>query len=159
MTMESLALLIEPNASTSVDAIEAGMVAGFPRVEVPVFHHFGDGIYAREIRAVAGTFMTGKLHRTEHLNIISQGVIEVWVEGVHGPEQRRTITAPCAFVAPPGTRRVGLVHEDVVWTTVHANPDNVRDVEQLERLLIEPHVNTLLPHPDSPLTPEMACLG
>lgn len=157
--MESLALILESPTDTSVDVLEAGMVAGFPRVEVPVFHHFGDGIYAREIHAKAGTLMTGKLHRTEHLNIISQGVIEVWVEGVHGPEQRRTITAPCSFVAPPGTRRVGLVHEDVVWTTIHANPDNVRDLEQLEALLIVPHVNELLRHPDSPHTPEMACLG
>lgn len=101
------------------------------QIEIPVEHGFAAGIYARTIRIPAGTILTGKIHRTEHLNIISAGAIEVATE-----DGTRLIEAPCIFVAPPGTKRAGYTLSDTVWTTVHATHET--DLDRLEAELIAP---------------------
>lgn len=132
----------------SVDELEGMMRAELPAVEIAPIHHFAAGLYAREIRIPAGTLLTGKIHRTRHLNVVSAGEISVWSEG----ESVRRIRAPFTFVAEPGTRRVGFAHEDTVWTTVHATSET--DLDVLEAQLIEPHENPFLV--PSEATP---CLG
>lgn len=100
-----------------------------PSVSIPPKHYFADGIYAREIFIPKGTTLTGKIHKTTHLNIISQGDISVVTEaGV------RRVQAPCTIVSPPGTKRVGYAHEDTVWTTICGSDE--KDVDKLEALLI-----------------------
>ena len=100
-------------------------------VHIEPVHHYANGLYAREITIPAGTVLTGKVHKTEHLNIISAGRITVWTE-----QGMRTISAPFTMVSQPGTKRVGYAHEDTVWTTIHATTE--RDLEKLEAELIEP---------------------
>lgn len=129
--------MIEPS-TLCVDALEAAMLAE-PQVTIEPVHRFADGLYAREITIPAGTLLTGKIHRTRHLNIVSQGDISVWSEG----EPVRRIQAPFSFVAEPGTRRVGFAHADTVWTTIHATHET--DLARLEAQLIEPHDNPCLP--------------
>lgn len=136
-----------PAEGLSVDQLEAAMAA-FPQRPIEPVHRFADGLYAREITIPAGTLLTGKIHRTRHLNIVSKGEISVWTEG----EPVRRIRAPFSFVAEPGTRRVGYAHEETVWTTVHATRET--DLERLEAELIEPHENPLLPP-----NPERLCRG
>jgi hypothetical protein len=125
----------DPNAR--VDAIEDLMRSRLPQIDIEPVHWFADGIYAREITILAGTLLTGKMHRTQHLNIISKGSITVW-SAEHGAKR---IDAPCTFVASPGTRRVGFAHEDTVWTTVHATTET--DLDKLEVELIEPRVRRI----------------
>ena len=132
----------------SVDELEAAMRAQLPAVEIAPVHYFAAGLYAREITIPAGTLLTGKIHKTRHLNVVSAGEISVWSEG----EPVRRIRAPFTFVAEPGTRRVGYAHEDTVWTTVHATHET--DLEQLEADLIEPHENPFLSPVEAP-----PCLG
>lgn len=123
----------------SVDALEA-VIAALPadqHIEIPTVHHFADGVYAREITIPKGTILTGKIHKTRHLNIISAGRILVYNAG----EPTRELVAPCSFVALPGTRRVGLALEDTVWTTVHGTEET--DLDQLEAALIEPNTGRL----------------
>lgn len=103
----------------------------FPQTDIPPVHYFADGIYAREITIPKGTVLTGKIHKTEHLNIISKGEISVVTE-----EGNKRISAPFTFVAKPGTKRVGYAHEDTVWTTIHASKE--KDLEKLEIELISP---------------------
>lgn len=103
----------------------------YEQLKIEPVHYFYAGGYAREITIPGGTLLTGKEHKTEHLNILSKGSITVWTE-----DGMKRLTAPFTFVSRPGTKRVGLAHEDTVWTTVHANPDDLRDPEQLEELLI-----------------------
>jgi hypothetical protein len=113
-----------------IDALEAAMFEQ-PQVEIEATHTFADGLYAREIEIKAGTLLTGKIHKFEHINIVSKGSISVLTEN-----GAKRIEAPCAFVSPPGTKRVGYAHEDTVWTTVHALPNNVRDPERAEDFLV-----------------------
>ena len=102
--------------------------AGDP-VEIHARHIFAKGLYARQILIPAGTLLSGKIHKTEHLNIISMGEITVLTE--QGPMR---IQAPCTLVSPAGTKRIGLAHTDTVWTTIHATEET--DLEALEDQLI-----------------------
>lgn len=117
------------------------------QLPIPVFHHFADGLYAREITIKAGTILTGKVHSGEHLNIVSQGRIAVWTE-----DGMTIVQAPYTMVSHPGTKRVGFALTDTTWTTIHANPQNLDDLDALEAALIE---NT-----NPAITMEVAaCLG
>jgi hypothetical protein len=120
-----------PNHPTraQIDLLEAHM-RQLPPIELEPVHHFAAGLYARELRIPAGTLLTGKVHKTEHLNILSAGTITVWTE-----EGMRTLSAPFTLVSQPGTKRVGYAHSDCVWTTVHATDET--DLERLEAELVE----------------------
>ena len=65
-------------------------------IELEVIHHFAPGMYARELRIPAGVLLTGKIHKTEHLNILAKGRIEISNMG-----ESRQLTAPYTFVSPP----------------------------------------------------------
>lgn len=103
-------------------------ICKLPQSEVPVKHYFTDGMYAREMFIPANTVLTGAVHKTQHLCVISQGTISVLTnDGV------KTLSAPCTFVSEPGIKRVGFAHTDVVWTTFHATRETDLDklVEEL----------------------------
>jgi quercetin dioxygenase-like cupin family protein len=102
-----------------------------PQESIEPVHRFSEGVYAREITIPAGCVLTGKVHKTVHLNIISKGDITVWTE-----EGMKRIKAPFTLVSQPGTKRVGYAHEDTVWTTIHGTHET--DLEKLEQDLIEP---------------------
>lgn len=70
--------------------------------------------YAREMTIPAGTLVIGKIHRHEHLNIISQGRIAVSTE--FGTQY---LVAPCTFVSEVGLKRAVIAEEDTIWTTIH----------------------------------------
>lgn len=122
-----------------IDRLEAELIR-LPKATIEIIHHFAPGIYAREMRAPKGCAITGKVHKTRHLNIVSAGRLTVFNE----LGDLREISAPFAFVSEPGTRRAAIIHEDVVWTTVHPNSDNETDPEKLEALLVEDAQNPLL---------------
>jgi hypothetical protein len=116
-----------------VQAIVDGQMVA---LDIEPVHHFvkkeegGLGVYAREIRVPAGTSLTGKIHRTDHLNILSHGTMTVW----HDNEERMTISAPYTFISKAGARRFGYAHTDCVWTTIHGT--NETDLDKLEEELI-----------------------
>lgn len=123
----------------SVDLLEGAMAREPMRLTLEPVHHFAPGLYARELTIPEGTLLTGKIHRTAHLCVISSGDITVWTEG----EPAKRLVAPCTFLSGPGARRVGYAHRETVWTTLH--PTDETDLDRLEALLIEPHVNPYLP--------------
>ncbi len=120
-------------ARNAIMALEKGMIEcpekiledGRP-IELEAIHHFAPGMYARELRIPAGVLLTGKIHKTEHLNILAKGRIEISNMG-----ESKELIAPQIFVSPPGTKRAGYAHEDSVWITIHATEET--DLEQLER--------------------------
>lgn len=124
----SLAEPPEPSMREKIDRLEAYM-RDMPQREIDTVHRFGGGIYAREITIPAGTLLTGKLHKTEHLNIVSKGRIVVWTE-----DGMKEVAAPFTMVSRPGSKRVGYALEDTVWTTLHATTET--DLAKLETDLI-----------------------
>lgn len=115
-----------------IDRLEAEIYKR-PQVEIPVRHYFPSGLYAREIVIPAGIVLTGKIHRGEHLNIVSAGCIDVLTD-----DGMQRVTAPFTMVSRAGTKRVGYAHSETVWTTIHGNPDNETDLEILEARYIVP---------------------
>ncbi len=100
-----------------------------PQVELELEHFFAPGVYARQITVPAGVVLTGYIHKTEHLCIVSKGAIEIRAEG-----ETKLVTAPATFISKAGVKRAGYAIEDTVWTTIHAT--DCTDVPTLERELV-----------------------
>lgn len=99
--------------------------------ELPTEHLFAPGVYLRKCFIKRGDVVVGKLHKHEHSNIISQGIVSVLTEF-----EAATYHAYCMFTTPPGTKRALVALEDTIWTCVHLNPDNITDLDELEKLNI-----------------------
>jgi hypothetical protein len=109
--------------------LQAAKVIG--ETVIPTWHSWADGLVARTIRIDAGCLLTGGLHRSEHLNVCA-GDITVWTEG-----GMRRLTGYHVLPSQAGAKRVGMAHATTYWTSIHLNPDNVRDVAALEAMLID----------------------
>lgn len=129
----------DSEARGKILALEAAMLS-MPQVAIETTHYFAPGIYMRQVFIPKGTTVTGMIHKTEHMNILSQGNLMVWTE-----DGMKTLTASTVVKSLPGIKRVGHALEDSVWITVHHNPDNLRDVEQLESMLITNRFEDVLP--------------
>lgn len=99
--------------------------------ELPLTHTFTDGVYARTMFLPKGTFVVGKIHKHEHFNFISKGVVDVLTK-----EGLKRLVGPCQMVSPAGVKRAVHVLEDCEWTTIHANENNERDLSKLEEKII-----------------------
>jgi hypothetical protein len=104
-----------------------------PQIDCPLAHHYAPGLYAREIFIPAGTIVVGKIHKHAHINVISHGSAIVVTEF-----DRVRVVAPYTFVSQPGTKRSLIAETDLVWTTIHTNEDECRDLEAIESRLIAP---------------------
>jgi hypothetical protein len=65
------------------------------------------------------------------------GQLLIWDE-FHGWQ---LFECPCHGVTRAGTKRVVYAITDVVWTSVHFNPDNIRDIDELENIWLEKYEN------------------
>jgi len=94
-----------------------------------VRHHFGTGVYGRELHIPADNVIVSKIHRGKTMNIITQGIISVISEtGFH------TYEAPYVFVSDPFTKRVVISHEYTIWVTAHGTDKT--DLEEIESEII-----------------------
>lgn len=98
-----------------------------PQVQLRVETHFAPGIYARELHIPAGTEITGRVHRFENFNILSQG--EMIVTTDIGVEHVR---APYSCVSRAGTKRAARTLTDCIWTTILGT--NETDPEIIQKL-------------------------
>ena len=97
--------------------------------ESEVEHFFADGSYGRKMTIKKGTVIVGKIHKHSHINVISQGVIDVWTEF-----DRVRYEAPITFVSKPLTKRLVKAVEDTVWTTIHVTEET--DLDKIESEVI-----------------------
>jgi hypothetical protein len=126
MLQTSKRLLIEKTA------IVVRELAKLKQVECPVKHMFAPGVYLREIFMPAGSIVIGKIHKTEHFNIIESGRCLIR----HDDGEVETLQAPLTFVSKAGVQKILYIEEDTVWKTVHVTPET--DLVKLEEILIEP---------------------
>lgn len=127
------ALIVE--AEAKMKAMPPAEPGKLGRIEIPVFHHFAPGVYMREIRIPKGAKVIGKIHKTTHLNILSQGRLALAAANGGDP---RVVEASMVVLSEPGEKRLAEALEDSVWITVHPNPTEERDVKKLEdRLVVE----------------------
>src|SRR5690349_17051050 len=81
-------------------------LTGLPQVECPVWHHFAPGLYARKMLIRKGTVLTGAVHKTEHLCIISGDIDVTTDDGM-----RRITDSHAVLSSKPGAKRAGYAHE------------------------------------------------
>lgn len=93
----------------------------------PLKHTFAEGIYVREIRVPAGEVIVTREFKQSHATFLLSGEVSIVTSA--GFER---VTAPYSWITKQGVKRVIYTHTEVVWTTVHNNPDDERDISILE---------------------------
>ena len=108
-----------------------------PQVDCPVRHHFAPGIYAREITIPRGTVLTGAVHKTQNLAILSQGKLQLVTD-----DGTTIISAPHILTVMPGMKNAAYALEDSVWTNFF--PTEETDTDVLVELLTESKATDLI---------------
>lgn len=121
-----------------IEKIEAAML-NMDQIDCPVAHHFGPGIYIREVTLPKGGIIVGHAQRFEHLNVMLSGKIALIDNG-----EVRMLQAPMVFVGKPG-RKICYVMETCVWQNIYATEET--DIETLENTYLDKS-ETWLAHED-----------
>ncbi len=100
-----------------------------PQVDLKIKHHFSYGIYGREMFVPKGIMLTGKIHKTEQMNIILAGDLSVLID-----DKIVRVIAPYTWVAPAGTKRIMYANEDTRYIVIHGTHE--RDLEKIEEQFI-----------------------
>ena len=119
-----------------VERLES-IVNQLPQVDCPVRHHFAPGMYAREITIPKGTVLTGAVHKTQNLAVLSSGKLQLVTD-----EGTTIITAPHILTVMPGMKNAAYALEDSVWTNFF--PTEETDTDVLVELLTESKASELL---------------
>ena len=94
-----------------------------------ITHYHAPGLYGREMWMPADCLITGKIHKTEHICILSKGRVTV----ANGGESV-TYDAPATIISKVGAKRAIYAHEESVWTNFHAT--ELADPEEIEDEII-----------------------
>ena len=122
--------LITLDLRGKVEALQEEILQ-MPQASIVTTHTFKPNVYERAIRIPAWTVLTGAAHKTNYKVRLEKGTIAVNI----GTEIK-VLIAPCEFEAKAGAQRVGRVFdEEIVWVDVYDNPDNCKDIAQLEERL------------------------
>lgn len=104
-----------------------------PQANIVTLHSFRPGFYERTIVIPPWTVLTGAEHKTSYQVRLGKGTIAINVDD----GSVKIMTAPAVFGAEIGIQRaLHSFEEEVIWTDIYPNPDNCRDIEELERRLI-----------------------
>jgi hypothetical protein len=103
----------------------------FPQASCPVYHRFGPGLYIRELHMTAGTMAIGHIQKQDHVNILLQGKVMM----INEDESTTVVEAPLFFIGKAGSRKIGLVLEDMVWQNIYATEET--DIDKLEEMFLE----------------------
>jgi hypothetical protein len=139
--VETQEVFFELNGSNFIEQVEKLekflIDSGSPDIYVgnsealPLTHSFSDGIYVREIFIPKGMFAIGRIHKTNHSFFMMKGKLRFFTEtGV------KEIESPYYGIGVAGTKRVCIALEDTVFVNVFPNPNNIRDIEELEDIFL-----------------------
>ena len=92
-------------------------------------HSFADGIYIREMRMKQGQLGFSAIHKHSYGFFLLSGILASSKE--EGIEE---FVAPCYIISPQGAKRIVYAIEDCVITTIHANPTNTEDLDELAKI-------------------------
>lgn len=107
-----------------------------------ITHYHAPGLYGREMWMPGDCLITGKIHKTEHICVLSKGKVTV-----SDGESAVTYEAPATIISKVGAKRAIYAHEESVWTNFHATELN--DPEEIEKEIIAEsfeELDTMLEH-------------
>ena len=98
---------------------------------LPVKHSFAPGIYVREMPIPKGIIIMGKIHKHIHPTflIVGEAVVRTEFDG------DVLLKAPFSTISQAGTKRLIFTLTDTVWITVHSNPGNNKNIDELEAMI------------------------
>tara|TARA_R110000765_G_scaffold202934_1_gene308181 strand:+ start:47 stop:541 length:495 start_codon:yes stop_codon:yes gene_type:complete len=94
-------------------------------------HSFADGLYIREMRMKKGQLGFSAIHKHSYGFFLLSGVLASSKE-----DSVEEFIGPCYVISPQGAKRIVYAIEDCVITTVHANPTNTEDLDELAKINI-----------------------
>ena len=97
----------------------------------PLKHTFADGIYVRQMDMTAGSAVIGAIHNHLHVWFLLTGKLAVATEN-----SVEEFISPCYVLAEPGSKRVIYAIEDSIFVNVHKNPNNIKDIDKLEKEIV-----------------------
>ena len=92
-------------------------------------HSFAEGLYIREMKMKKNQLGFSAIHKHSYGFFLLSGVLAASKE--EGVEE---FIAPCYIISPQGAKRVVYAIEDCIITTVHANPTNTQDLDELAKI-------------------------
>lgn len=120
---DSTALQTKPPIDESILAVESHLFT-LPQVDLRTQHEVHAGMYARTIFIPAGTMMVGAQHKHDTISVFIGDVTFRTEEGM------KRLVGHHILPTAAGMKRVGYVHQDTVWTTMHRT--DLTDVEAIE---------------------------
>ena len=100
--------------------------------EIPITHEFADQIYIRKMIMQPQQMVLGAVHKQEHLWFLLKGKVTIQESG-----ETLDHIAPCYTISKPGAQRVIYAHEESVFINVHKNPDNIKNIKELEKQIVK----------------------
>jgi quercetin dioxygenase-like cupin family protein len=94
-------------------------------------HHFGDGLYAKQIFICAGQTLIQHQHKFEHLSILASGTVFVTIHGV-----TKEYTGPTCLNIKANTYHGVVAKTDSIWYCIHATSST--DAQTIDFELISP---------------------
>ena len=96
---------------------------------LPITHHFGGGVYAKETRISAGLVLVQHKHDYDHLSVLASGTVEMLIDGV-----RSEVTGPACLTIKAGKHHGVKALTDIVWYCIHAT--DCTDEHEVDDVLI-----------------------
>lgn len=111
--------------------LESNNMAHLPSVDLGTKHHFGAGVYAKEMRLPKGATALSHRHAYDHLSVLAQGVAVVNVDGT-----ATLYTAPTCITIKAGLNHEIVAIEPVVWFCIHATEET--DKDKIDEVILQP---------------------
>jgi hypothetical protein len=92
-------------------------------------HSFAEGLYIREMKMKKGQLGFSAIHKHSYGFFLLSGTLASSKE-----DSVEEFIAPCYIISPQGAKRIVYAIEDCVIVTVHANPTNTEDLDELARI-------------------------
>jgi hypothetical protein len=121
---------IEGGITPEMVGITVEKMLTLPQAPCPVVHRFGPGVYIREVFIPAGTFSIGHFQKQSHSNFLVKGSVTM----LNGDGTTTFLEAPFFYVSTP-CRKIGYIHEDMVWQNIYATTET--NVDVLEKMLLD----------------------
>ena len=98
-------------------------------------HHFAPGMYVRAYYGVEGSVVVSQVHLHEHITILAAGHCRV-ISTAQNEEQIDVYKDFAIINTPANTKRALYFLENTTILTIHPNPDDIRDIPELEKMFV-----------------------
>lgn len=119
-----------------MEEYEKTLLENFECMDIPAENVTHDGILLRKVFMPAGCYVSGHQHKHSHWNIVMTGKAIVSQNGNHSKVQAGDV-----FVSNPDVRKGLFIIEDMEWITVHKNPNNLTENDDIEAEFVKKSEN------------------